>query len=131
MKNSLLLLGLCLLLSACHRSLPPPEPEDPEKESLYGTWVVDFTYLPDGNKDPNKQDPYALLEFEYSDSFTLKAGQLCDVIWQGNVNAPDLSWSLEGEILTIHGTDFVISDFQEDELDFATPKGHKYRLVKQ
>lgn len=131
MKNVCCLLCIFILAFACRPPLPPPDGNEPEKESLQGTWVVDFTYLPDGGKDPNQQAPYALLEFEYSDSFTLKAGQLCDVIWQGSINAEDLFWSLEGETLSIHDTDFTLSNIQEDQMDFETPKGHKYRLIRQ
>lgn len=127
MKKSLLTVVVCLLLIACRRPLPTPTPEE---EDLIGTWRSLYEYLPDGTKDSSNV-PYALLEFEYSDGFILKEDDLCDVVWLGLVNAPDLTWTLKEETLRIHDTDFTISDRTANQMDFATPKGHKYRLEKR
>lgn len=130
MKNLLFFISLSLLIFSSCRPLPAPSPEEPEKDSLQGAWTIEFGYKPDGSVDPNTSR-YALLEFEYSDGFILKDNALCDVVWSGQINAKDLSWSYQEEKLTINGYVFIVSELQEDQMDFETPKGYKYHLIKK
>jgi len=130
MKNILFLLSISLFIYSSCRPLPAPNPDDTEKDSLQGAWTIEFGYKPDGSVDPNTSR-YALLEFEYSDGFILKENDLCDVVWNDQINAKDLSWSYTEGKLLIKEHSFIVSNLQEDQMDFETPKGYRYHLIKK
>lgn len=122
-----------ILLTSCKKDEKKIEPTP----SIVGQWVYEYELLSDGTKVFD--NPYALLEFEYSDGFILNEDNTGNSVWYNDING-DFEWSSDNSILTISVTrsngsidkfEYQISDLNESSMGFESPKGHKYLMIKQ
>lgn len=133
-KSQILYLSLIvLLIGSCQKDDMAFEP----KLSIVGEWKYEFEILSDGTK--LFDNPYALLEFEYSDGFILKENGIGNPQWFNTING-DFEWLYDDFKLTISVTrsdnsidqfEYIISNLTNSSMEFKTPKGHKYLMIKQ
>ena len=107
--------------------------------SLIGKWKYEYEILKDGTK--NHDNPYALLEFEYSDGLILHADKTGNSLWYDRINNPEpFGWSFDDSKLKIvvsysDGSskefEYSIINLKDNSMDFQTPKGSKYHMLKQ
>lgn len=105
--------------------------------SVVGQWKYEYEILSDGTKVFD--NPYALLEFEYSDGFILNDNNTGNSVWYDKVNG-DFEWTTNNSILIISITksdnsidkfEYQISNLNEKSMELETPKGAKYLMKKQ
>ncbi len=122
-----MILSICLL-SSCEKTV--------EEISILGKWESEYLLLEDGTK--NFDPPYALLEFEYSDAFELLDDGIGKSYWFNAENG-SFDWTFENGILTckipgpnntIASFEFITSQLSERSMDFETPQGHTYHLIR-
>ncbi|MTB50751.1 hypothetical protein [Lewinella sp. W8] len=127
--KALILLATLLLLISCEKE----RMTDPEVISL-GKWVYVYELREDGTRD--FENPYALLEFEYSDGFILNEDGTGHSIWYDNIN-DDFTWRRNGGILTfvVEHPDGTIDEYEyhyspesPTSLFFDTPEGRTYLM---
>ena len=131
MKNKLItFLGALLIISACNK---------PEKikSHLEGTWVCEYEIMEDGSK--NFSAPYALVDFNYSDGFTLNEDGTGSTMWYGAPNG-DIEWSNTKEKLIIHDQywngelinyEYSIENVTSSSMEFENYKGHRFGMKKE
>lgn len=136
MRPKLLLLPtivIFFLFSGCQSEDQIIEPE----LNILGHWKYQYELLNDGTK--RYDNPYALLEFEYSDAFILKEDKSGNSIWFDTING-DFEWSNNNLELVITVTredqsvdrfEYQISNLEEGSMEFESPNGSKYFMVKQ
>lgn len=132
--NCLYLIGLVLLsLSiSCTKT-----DTDISESNLIGEWNYVYELLDDGTQIYD--DPFALLEFNYSDGFRLNENNTGNSIWFDSING-DFEWVIQDDKLiftitldkdTIKDFEYTISDFNQNTMMFSTPKNHTYLLSRQ
>lgn len=103
---------------------------------LLGYWKYEYELLDDGSKNYN--NPYALLEFTYSDGFILEENKVGSSVWYDSING-EFNWEFkEGAlILTVSYDDGAVKEFvhslteiRENTLIFNSLKGHTYFMRK-
>lgn len=130
MRNlSLYLVVAVLFFSSCKKQKI--------ERDLTGTWVYEYEIMEDGTK--KYDNPYALMDFNYSDGFILNDDGSGSTIWYDNPNG-DIEWSNTNNKLIIHGQywngeltdyEYSIEDVKSTSLIFENYKGHKYYMEKQ
>lgn len=125
--------SLLILFNACKSQNQVIEPE----LEIVGHWKYQYELLSDGTK--KYDNPYALLEFEYSDAFILKENNTGNSVWYDTING-NFEWISSDSILTIIVTrqdssidqfQYSISNLDEVSMEFQSPNGNKYFMVKQ
>ena len=105
------------------------------EDRLIGYWIPEYEILEDGTKKYS-DNWYALLEFTYSEGFTLND----DGTGAVNKKGDGFEWSNTKKKLTILVThsngnieefEYLITNVKKNNMDFETPKGHKYHMSKQ
>ena len=133
MHKFFLLAVVAGLMASCEKKNEQVAPTP----SLIGEWMFEYTILEDGSR--NYDDPYALLEFEYSDGFILKENGQANSVWYQKVNG-EFEWEKAGEQLIFSVTrpdnsvdtfTFEFSDLTLASLLLKTPKGHVYKMLKK
>lgn len=107
------------------------------ENSLIGEWTHEYEITEEGLK--NFDQPYALLEFNYSDGFILNEDGLGKSVWlestnddfEWEFNNPKLIFSLKRSDDTIDKFEFLISNLTENSLVINSPKEHKYFMTKK
>lgn len=106
---------------------------------IIGKWIYEYELKSDGTKDFD--NPYALLEFEYSDGFILNEEGTGSSVWYDSING-NFEWLSDNRnsklIISVIRTDNSIDEFEysmsildENSMEFETPKGHIYRMNKK
>ena len=122
-----------IVITGCQKDEPIVE----SSHELVGEWIYEYEIMEDGTK--KFDNPYALLEFEYSDGFVLKEDGTGNSIWVGEIN-DDFEWIRDESRLFLqvrksNGSvdEFVygISNLTDISMRFSTPKGHIYRMKKR
>lgn len=122
-----------IAITACQQDEPMVE----SSHEIVGEWMYEYEIMEDGTK--KFDNPYALLEFEYSDGFILKEDGTGNSIWFGEIN-DDFEWARDESRLFVHVAksngavdEFVygISNMTDTSMRFSTPKGHTYRMNKR
>ena len=131
----LVILMVSFLFLQCNVS----EPKEVDLETqLIGEWESQYEILSDGSK--SYDNPYALLEFEYSDGFILKADNFGSTVWYDEVKDNYFEWeATESKLIislvrsdnTIETFEFQIYDLEETSMLFESPKGHTYFMTKK
>lgn len=106
---------------------------------LIGQWEHEYTHLEDGSK--KFDNPYALLEFDYSDGFILYENNTGHSWWMGRINNPkEFEWRYDDATLTISVShpdgsnadfEFSLPSLSEHSMVINTPKGFTYSMKKQ
>lgn len=129
-KITLLTIATILSLLSCQKDEQITKPE----LSIVGEWVYEYELLSDGTKDFD--NPYALLEFEYSDGFILKENGTGNSVWNDVINN-NFDWTSDNSKLIIsliesaNIFEYKVSILTDETMFFETPKGHKYFMNKQ
>lgn len=130
----LITLTVSVLLLNCSVS----ESKEDLESQLIGEWQFRYEILSNGSKEYD--NPYALLEFDYSDGFILKADNTGKAVWFESVKDYDFDWNAMESTLSIslnrsNGSidtfEYLISDLTETSMYFGSPKGHKYFMTKK
>lgn len=120
---------LMLFISACKK--------EKIEWDLTGTWVYEYEIMEDGTKKYN--NPYALMDFNYSDGFILNDDGSGSTIWYDTPNG-DIEWSGTKNKLIIHDQylngeltdyEYSIEEVKSTSLIFENYKGQKYYMKKQ
>ena len=107
------------------------------EQNLIGTWVFEYEILDDCLK--KYDNPYALLDFTYSDGFVLNDDGSGSTTWY-NSPGGEIEWSNTKNKLIIHDQywsgelidyNYSIKDIKSTSLVFENYKGHKYYMKKQ
>lgn len=104
---------------------------------IIGEWIYEYELMSDGTK--NFDNPYALLEFTYSDGFILNEDGTGHSVWNEVINE-NFEWVFNNSKLTISVTrsdnsidkfEYQISNMNESSMQFESPKGYKFMLRKK
>lgn len=126
------ILAALTLITSCKKDDNPIEPIP----GVIGQWEYEYEILDDGTKVFD--NPYALLEFEYSDGFILNDNNTGNSIWYDNINSA-FEWRMDNSTLIISVTrtdnsidsfEYQISNLDENSMEFETPIGYKYLMKK-
>lgn len=133
MKNLILILIILPSFLSCKVNDQLDEPE----LSIIGEWEYQYQLLSDGTKDFD--NPYALLEFEYSDGFILNEDHTGSSVWYDKING-SFSWTRNDMklIITVSREDssvdyfeYQISKLEESAMEFQSPNGSTYLMIKK
>lgn len=104
---------------------------------IVGEWKYQYELLEDGTKE--YKNPYALLDFEYSDGFILKENNLGHSVWYDKVNG-NFEWTMNDSklIFTVTKADNSVEDFEyqisnqkEDSMMFESLDGSHFFMIKK
>ena len=132
-----LLIATVILIIGCKRDYIIDDRVIEPELSIVGEWKYEYEILRDGTKE--LENPYAILEFEYSDGFILKENGTGNSLWNNSING-DFEWTDNGFKLKvsveradnhIDQFEYNLSNLTENSMEFETPKGHKYLMIKQ
>lgn len=128
MKATLISILIVSSFLSCKKGATPTD-------TLVGTWKYEYELKSDGTRDYG--NPYALLQFEYSDGFILYDNGTGNTMWYDKINDPEpFEWSYKSGKIRVEVSnvpkafEYGVANLKEGAMNFTTG-GREYYMTKR